>query len=232
MKLTAFTSLMGLVVFSSLPLASQAEVKPLSKINIEYEVYKGDIPFATVTEYFEVKKQGYQITSQQKGMGVFALLGERILTSQGLVDANGLVPNQFKLQQGDRLKMATFDWPNKTINMQYKGKKRTGVLTVGTQDLSSFAYQFRYQPPVEKKPYQLALTTGKRLKKYTYQVEAQTIELDGKPVDCLHLFQEKPGKESKEFWIAKDYAYLPIYIVVVDKHGQRLEQTVTKFSTR
>lgn len=232
MKLTAFTSLIGLVLFSSLPLVSQAEEKPLSKINIEYEVYKGDIPFATVTEQFEIKKQGYQITSQQKGMGVFALLGERILTSQGQVIESGLVPYQFKLQQGDRLKLATFDWPNKTVNMEYKGKKRTGVLTAGTQDLSSFAYQFRYQPPVEKKAYQLALTTGKKLKNYTYQVETQTIELDGKPVKCLHLFQENPGKETKEFWIAKEYAYLPIYIVVVDKHGQRLEQTVTKFSTQ
>jgi len=231
MKFTVFTSLLGLFLFSGQSIG-QDVAKPLRKIAIEYEVYKSDIPFATIKEQFEIKKQGYQITSQQKGMGVFALLGERILTSNGHVDAHGLVPNKFTLQQGDRLKQATFDWPNKTINMQYKGKTRTGTLTAGTQDLSSFAYQFRFKPPVEKQPYEVALTTGKKLKNYTYQVEAQTIELDGKPVDCLHLFQENPGKESKEFWIAKDYQYLPIYIVLVDKHGQRLEQTVTKFSTQ
>ena len=232
MKFTAFTCLIALVLSTSLPLASHAKEKSPTKINIEYEVFKGDIPFATIKEEFEVKQQGYQITSLQKGMGVFALLGERILTSQGQVNSNGLVPTKFKLQQGDRLKIATFDWPNKTVNMEYKGKVRTEALTAGTQDLSSFAYQFRFQPPVEKKPYQLALTTGKNIKNYTYQVEAQTIELDGKPVACLHLFQENPGKETKEFWVAKEYAYLPIYIVVVDKHGQRLEQTVTKFSTQ
>ncbi len=231
MKFTVLTSLLGLFLFSGQSIG-QDVAKPLRKIAIEYEVYKSDIPFATIKEEFEIKKQGYQITSQQKGSGVFALLGERVLTSKGQVNAYGLVPNKFTLQQGDRLKQATFDWANKTINMQYKGKKRTGTLTAGTQDLSSFAYQFRFKPPVEKQPYQVALTTGKKLKNYTYQVEAQTIELDGKPVDCLHLFQDSPGKESKEFWIAKDYQYLPIYIVLVDKHGQRLEQTVTKFSTQ
>lgn len=230
MKISAFTSLLGLVLLSNASFANLAQAQEPSKINIEYEVYKGDIPFATIEEQFEVKKQGYQITSLQKGSGIFALLGERVLTSQGQIEANGLVPNKFTLQQGDRLKQATFDWSNKTINMQYKGKTRTDTLTAGTQDLSSFAYQFRFKPPVEKQPYEVALTTGKKLKNYIYQVEAQTIELDGKPVDCLHLFQENSGKESKEFWVAKDYAYLPVYIVLVDKRGQRLEQTVTKFS--
>lgn len=230
MKFITVTSLLSLFLFSELAVA-EATSTSVSNISIEYEVYKSDIPFATVKEQFEVKNQSYQITSQQKGMGVFALLGERILTSKGQVDAQGLVPSKFTLQQGDRLKEATFDWPNKTINMQYKGKTRTDTLTAGTQDLSSFAYQFRFNPPVAKQPYQLALTTGKKVKNYEYQVEDQTIELDGKPVDCLHLFQENPGKESKEFWIAKTYQYLPIYIVLVDKHGQRLEQTVTKFST-
>lgn len=207
-----------------------AESKAINTLKIEYEVYKNDIPFATVKEKFSVQKQGYQLSSLSKGIGVFALLGKRQLNSHGKVTAQGLAPSSFKQQQGEKVRQAKFDWPKQVLTMQAKGKTRTAKLEKGTQDIVSFAYQFRFNPPVDKQPYHMTLTTGKRVKNYTYQVEASTIELDGKPIETLHLYQDKPGKESKEFWIAKAYEYLPIYIVLVDKRGQRLEQTVTKFS--
>jgi len=187
--LTVFLACLGLV-FTHVALAAQAA--PV-RIEIEYEVYKGNIPFATVKELFETNHQSYQVMSESKGIGVFALLGERKLVSQGIVDGkNGLKPITFKLQQGDKQKAANFDWEKKQLQMQSKGKTRTAELTQPTQDLASFAYQFAYQPPIDGQAYQVALTTGKRLKQYTYQVEAATI-------------------------------------VLVDKRGQRLEQTVTRF---
>lgn len=211
-----------------------ADIAP-QQIKIKYEVYRNDMPFATVKESFKRHGQQYEVRSVSKGTGVFALLGKRVLTSRGALNKQGLVPKHFELRQGDQEKKTlktTFDWAKQQLNMLVKGKKRTASLAKGTQDLASFAYQFRFNPPKEKTPYKLDVTTGKKVKSYLYQVEAQTIELDGKPVDTLHLFQENPGKESKDFWLAKDYQYLPVYIVLVDKRGQRLEQTVTHFSTQ
>ena len=101
------------------------------KIQLEYEVKRDGELFANVVENFSQDGSQYKIESITKGIGVYALLGERKLSSSGSVTKEGLKPKHFELHQGDNQKkslIADFDWANKALNMQVKGEVRTQAL--------------------------------------------------------------------------------------------------------
>lgn len=209
-----------------------------SQINLKYEVIKNGLPFANIKEHFQIKDNAYSATSVAKGIGVFALFGERKLSSSGQVTGQGLQPTHFELHQGDNAKKTlktAFDWQKKQLVMQVKGETKHAALLAGTQDLVSYAYQFMFNPALLKTPFSVHLTTGKKLKKYDYTVEPQTLNIDGKDIETIHLIPvktDKSRKDSKEFWLAKQYHYLPVHIVVIDKRGKKLEQTLLEFDAK
>jgi len=143
------------VMFSALPATVLAAGALPKNITLKYEVIKNDSPFANVKEHYTVNGNAYKVESITKGVGVYALFGERTLSSAGSVTENGLVPQHFELHQGDNAKrtlIADFDWQNKQLNMQVKGKPKVAALLPNTQDLASYAYQFMHQPSAIKSP--------------------------------------------------------------------------------
>jgi len=189
-----------------------------------------------VKETYIQEGDQYRIVSTTKGQGIYALLGERVLTSNGVVTAEGLKPNKFHLKRGDNARKsltANFDWATNALNMLVKGETRTAKLAPGTQDLVSYAYQIMFTPP-KVGQVKVALTTGKKLKKYTFNVEqGPTIKAAGKNYETLHLARAKvDGKKKKELWIGKvtpEYS-LPVKYMMVDKRGDKIEQVLTKLS--
>ena len=215
--------------------ASAQEALP-KRIQANYEVTKNGQPFATVKEQFVVTGATYKIESITKGLGVYALFGERKLTSVGEVTVEGLKPTHFELQQGDNAKktlIADFDWPKNTLHMLVKGSVKDAVLTAGTQDLASYAYQFMYLPAPLKDAITVNLTTGKKLNQYQYKINAEQEVLDvaGAQYKTLHLVQpeqSKPQTETKELWLSAEHHYVPARIMIIDENGQKLEQTLTE----
>lgn len=202
-------------------------------VTISYEVTKNGQPFAKVHERFEINDQHYRVESVTKGIGVYALFGERVLRSRGMVGDTGLQPEKFELQQGDNPKkalLAEFDWQKLMLRMTAKGKTKEVPLASGTQDLASFGYQFMYQPRALKDTIMVTLTTGKKLSEYHYKVaEVPFMQLAGSEYRVLHLAPEaQNGQETKELWLAADYHYLPVKILLVDENGQKLEQVLTE----
>lgn len=205
-------------------------------VQLEYEVSRNGKAFGTVKESYTQDGDQYRIVSTTKGEGLYALLGERVLTSQGTVTAEGLKPSKFQLKRGDNARKsltADFDWAGKVLNMLVKGEAKTAKLTSGTQDLVSYAYQFMFTPP-KMGQVKLALTTGKKLKQYTYNVkQGAAVKAAGTSYLTVHLMNaEVDGKKKKELWLAKLKSghCLPVKYLVVDKHGDKLEQTLTKVS--
>lgn len=204
------------------------------RIQAVYEVTKNGQPFAKVHEQFAVNGSNYKIESVTKGIGVYALFGERVLTSQGEVTAHGLKPDRFELRQGDNPKktlLADFDWAKQNLRMTVKGKLKEAPLSAGTQDLASFAYQFMYLPAPLKGDITVTLTTGKKLNQYQYHIQPETELIDGAGVQykALHLAQPvQDSEETKELWLAADYHYVPVKILMVDDNGQKLEQILTE----
>lgn len=208
---------------------------PLPKrIQATYEVTKNGEPFANVHELFVVTKNAYTVESTTKGLGVYALLGERKLSSVGVITAKGLQPTHFELHQGNQKKkslLADFDWAKRSLVMTVKGKQETAELKAGTQDLASYAYQFMFMRASLKNTITVPLTTGKKLKQYQYKVnpEQRTIDGVGVKYKTLHLAStENDGSESKELWLATEHYYVPVRIVMIDDDGHKLEQTITQ----
>ncbi len=204
------------------------------RIQAVYEVTKNGQPFAKVHEQFAINGSTYKVESVTKGIGVYALFGERVLTSQGEITAHGLKPDHFELRQGDNPKkalLADFDWVKQNLRMTVKGKLKEAPLTAGTQDLASFAYQFMYLPAPLKGDIAITLTTGKKLNQYQYHIQPEPVLIDSAGVQykTLHLAPPvKDSEETKELWLAADYHYVPVKILMVDDNGQKLEQMLTE----
>lgn len=204
------------------------------RIIANYEVTKNGQPFAKVREQFVVTESTYKVESITKGIGVYALFGERVLTSVGEVTAQGLKPTRFELHQGDNEKkwlLADFDWAKQNLTMTVKGKLKEAVLAQGTQDLASYAYQFMFSPAPLKDAVTVSLTTGKKLNQYQYKIrpEAEMVEGAGVQYKTLHLIQPEQDKpETKELWLAAEHYYVPVRILMIDDNGQKLEQTLTE----
>jgi hypothetical protein len=218
---------LGLVLF-----ASAAFAAPPTKVNLIYEATRNGQPFATVTETFVQKDGRYKIESITKGLGIYALFGERRLTSEGEVTADGLKPSHFELHQGDSAKrslFADFDWAANVLKMKVKGEPRTAPLQKGSQDLSSFVYQFMFVQP-KGEDFLLPVTTGKKLRTYHYKVVGRDIPLDvpaGK-FKTIHMKDagEDAAEDQKELWLGTESHFLPVRLTMVDE-GTKIVQTLT-----
>lgn len=201
-------------------------------IQLEYDVTRDGKLFAKVTESFSQNGKYYTIKSVTKGVGVYALMGERVLTSTGVVTKAGLKPSRFELRQGKSAKktlITDFNWAKSKLIMQVKGETNTESLAQGTQDLASYVYQFMYSP-LTKDDVKVRLTTGKKLKLYQYKVLARSekVAAANKSFKTLHIAnQASAGDEKKQLWLAEDQFYLPVRYSLTDEDGDSFEQVLT-----
>ncbi|WP_109014820.1 DUF3108 domain-containing protein [Novimethylophilus kurashikiensis] len=234
---TLFLLLLGLVAATSAPIValSAPQLTAPQKVTVVYEATRDGKPFAKVNETFSRDGSHYRIESVTSGIGVYALLGKRHLTSDGEVTAHGLKPHHFELQQGDNSKKkvtADFDWEGGKLTMTVKSKANTVDLEPETQDLASFPYQFMFQPPAADEIV-MPVTTGKRVRTYRYQVTRPEDKLDvlgGLKVIKLANAGKDEGDDDKEFWLAVDKHFVPARIVLRDDNGARIEQVLTSLS--
>lgn len=140
------------LIFANQVFAKSAQALP-KNIQLEYELRRGGKLMAKVKENFSQDGKQYKITSVTKGVGIYALMGERQLQSVGEVTKEGLKPKHFELHQGDNAKKTLindFDWEKSSLNMTIKGESSNVTLEKGTQDLLSYAYQFMFAPPISQ----------------------------------------------------------------------------------
>ncbi len=211
------------------------------QINLVYDVTRNGQPFATVTESYKQSEHQYHIVSVTKGLGVYALLGERKLTSDGVVTAEGLKPNHFELRQGDNAKkwLATdFDWVNNKLNMTIKDAVETAPLLTGTQDLVSYLYQFMFESLAKNNQADIVINvaTGKKLKPYTFKVathdETLTLAAGSFKSTQLSSVQENnqensdASRDDRQIWLANEQYNLPIRLIMHDGKGGVIEQNL------
>lgn len=220
--------------------AAIAQATP-KNIQLEYDLKRDGKLFAKVVENYSQQGDQYKIESITKGVGVYALLGERKLLSNGSVTKEGLKPKHFELHQGDNKKkslISDFDWDKNTLSMQVKGAVKTAVLEKGTQDLLSYAYQFMFAQPTKARvgeTINVALTTGKKLNHYQYKIIARDLNLNaaGKDMKTIHIANTpEAGDDKKQLWLAEDQFYLPVQYNLTDEDGASFEQTLTKITVQ
>ena len=226
MKNTLTTSLTLLLLL----VASTVQAAP-KQVDAIYQATRNGQPFATITESYREQNGHYHIESVTKGIGVYALFGVRRLLSEGEVTAAGLKPSHFELHQGDNEKKALitdFDWVANKLSMKIKGKPSVVPLEAGTQDLTSFVYQFMFALPIGDE-FKLPVTTGKKLRTYSYKVTERDTELEvpaGK-FKTMHLVNVGDADDAKEFWLGVESHRLPVRLTMRDEGGAKIEQMLT-----
>lgn len=223
-------------IFTSSAVVAAQQASLPKRIQANYVVTKDGTQFANVREQYVVTGNTYKVESTTKGIGVYALLGLRKLTSTGKVTRKGLVPTHFELHQGSNPNkglFADFDWSNNTLHMQGKGEPQAVPLVAGTQDLASFPYQFMFLPRPFKNDMTVTLTTGKKLNQYQYKVKPkiEQLNLAGSQYKTIHLVpggSDKKQSETKELWLAAEQNYLLVRFLMVDSDGAKLEQSLTE----
>jgi hypothetical protein len=220
--------LLGTLVFST-----QMAFAIPKNIQLEYDVLRNGKRFATLNETFSQNGKQYSINSVTKGLGIYALLGQRTMTSTGEVTKEGLKPNHFELHQGKGGKKAyisDFNWAKNKLNMQMNGDNKTEPLANGTQDLASYVYQFMYSPP-KADEVKVTLTTGKKLNQYRYKVVQRDVMLDAannRYKTILVANDAAASDDKKQLWLAEGQNYLPVRYKLTDDDGNEFEQVLTK----
>lgn len=226
MKQIITAALLALLAFTALTVSAAPK-----QVDLVYEATRNGQPFATVTESYRQENGRYRIESVTKGIGVYALFGERRLISEGEVTSDGLKPSHFELHQGDNARkslFADFDWSANTLTMKVKGKPTTVPLEQGAQDLSSLLYQFMFKQPTGE-VFNLPVTTGKKLRDYQYKVSARDLPLEvpAGSYKTIHLVEADATGDEKELWLGAEGHYLPVKLLLHDDNGGKIEQTLT-----
>jgi hypothetical protein len=201
-------------------------------VQLSYELKRNGHLFANVTESFKQDGKRYSIESVTNGIGIYALLGQRTLTSQGLVTKRGLQPIHFESLQSKKTSKALisdFDWEHHVLNMMIKGTPKQESLPLGTQDLLSVMYQFMFMPPKANK-LDLNIAIGKKLSKQQYTVTAaKSLNTKAGNFKAISLIDYQDGESSKIIYFAQDRQYVPVKIEFVDD-GAKYEQIITKIA--
>jgi hypothetical protein len=217
------------MVLCAIGIINIAQAAP-KKIAMTYDLKRNGTLFAHVTEEFSQDGKRYSIKSVTKGIGVYALLGERTLTSAGYVTKQGLKPMHFESLQSKKTSKALindFDWKNHILHMRVKGVQKQEKLENNTQDLLSVMYQFMFMPP-QGDMVKLPVTIGKRLRVQEYAVKRPAIDLEtdaGKFKTITLVDGDKD--DEKKIYLATDHQFIPVKIEMRDDDAT-LEQILIK----
>ena len=160
----------------------------------------------------------YTVTSVTGATGFASLVysGRFVQTSRGRITAQGLVPEEFWDQRGDRHASARFDQGQLTLTPS-RGAPRHFAYRDGVQDALSLFFQFALTAPPRDGALGYQVFNGKKLRDYAYDVRGEeTLETVLGPLRTLHLARRMDGDGRFEVWLAVDRHYLPVRVLRVD----------------
>ncbi|SDK51209.1 Protein of unknown function [Methylophilus rhizosphaerae] len=213
-----------LLVAASVSLAAPRQ------LSVEYELLQQGISIGSVKDQLTVTGNKYQIDSLAEGKGIYKLMGERTLSSQGDISGNTLRPLHFESRQSrhpDKALVSDFDWAKKALAMQVKGRQQTEKLAKGTQDLLSIMYCWMWQAP-KAKQIKLDVANGKKVSSHAFIVTEEDAPLET-AAGSFKVIKLADSEGEKILYLAKEKGYLPVKLVVLDD-GKRMEQVITRIT--
>ncbi|MBI3901334.1 MAG: DUF3108 domain-containing protein [Nitrosomonadales bacterium] len=215
-------------------LASAADIP--ARIEVSYDVLKGDIKVAAISETFTRRQDRYRIESISKAVGLLALFKPETIRviSEGKLNAQGLRPTTYTSQRqldSERNASADFDWAMNRITLTDRNGKRTLPLPVGTQDRLSAMYQFMFMPMKNILTYDFHMTNGGKLDIYNYLITpGQDVTVPLGTFKAIHVASSpKAGESRTEIWLAAEHANFPCKMTITDPDGGKLTQVLTRF---
>jgi hypothetical protein len=162
------------------------------------------------------------------------LLGSRVQTSTGRVNANGLLPERFSDKSRSE-RAAHFDHAQQTI--RFSNNRPDAPLQPGAQDRLSLFMQLagllQAQPaayPAGQTIYlQVAGTSDADIWRFRV-AEEETLALPAGNLRTRHLVREprEPRDSLIDIWFATDLAHLPVRIRITQDNGDRVDQQLSR----
>ena len=216
----------------------QAQAAPPSRIQVSYDILKGSIRGATITETYTRTQDHYLIESVSKAVGLLAVFKPETIrtTSEGTVTAKGLHPLTYVQERKldtERNTRADFDWATNSVTLTDRNGKRTQPLPAGTQDRLSTMYQFMFVPLQNAATLDFHMTNGSKVDIYNYVVTPdQSVTVPLGTFKALYVASlQKTGESRTEIWLATDHANFPYKMTITDPDGDKLTQVLTQFNS-
>lgn len=171
----------------------------------------------------------YTLTSVAAATGLVGVFyrGRLVQTSHGRVTSEGLQPEIFWDQRGDRRSTTRFDRTGGRLTLTPdQGAPQQVEEAGGVQDLLSVVFQFVLTAPPDG-PQRHAVYNGKKLRHYTFEPRGEVM-LDTAlgPLRTLHLARAGNAGGRFEVWLALDRDFLPVRVLRGDDDGAVAELRV------
>ncbi len=221
-----------LISGTAVAVATQAAAEPPSHITLVFTLTRNGSTMAEVTEQLNYSAGNYQLTETWKGKGFYALLGSARRQSVGTIENGVLRPREFFDERSGRdTARAWFDWKAQTLTMQYKGNKGVEPLPPNAQDRLSFLFALSLLPGSKSDAVSYSIADGKGLSRHTYKlVGRERVKTPVGEFDTVKAMRQGDDRETAEVWLAPQYGYIPVRVLVVESDGTRLEQLPTRIS--
>lgn len=170
----------------------------------------------------------YTLSSVAEASGLAGVFyrGRFVQVSRGRLTAQGLQPEEFWDQRGDKRSNTRFDASRLTL-VPAHGAPRHFSYSGTAQDALSLFFQLALDAPASAGALSYTVFNGKKLRAYRYAVRGETVlETALGPLRTLHL--ERVGDVDGRFeaWLAVDRHYLPVRLLRHDEQGNAIELRV------
>jgi hypothetical protein len=208
------------------------QAAPPEHVKLTYDTSYNGMVLGEVVETLEHDNQSYAITSEGRGRGILAIAPLLKRTSRGRITPQGLRPDEFRDQRGERFVLtAKFDWVARSVTQDKNGKNpETLPMPITAQDPLSLAYTFAFFPP-NGKEFEVTRADGRWLTPFRFTVVGtEKLKTPAGELQTLHISKERdgPGDKATDIWFASERSYLPVRILIVDKDGTRVDQVLTR----
>lgn len=194
------------------------------RLSLRYAVQAGEDGFNMgQAAYTWLARNGrYNLVNVTEATGITALFvsGKIIQTSEGLIAATGLQPEQFWIAKGDKKQPPVrMDWAQKRLILPSGGVD----LPLLTQDLLSFPFHLAMTVQNDDGEWRVPITNGKKLRLYDFRVVGrETLNRGEIQSETLHLRGERAGEGSLDVWLAPAHHWLPARIRTLDQKGKAM----------
>ena len=173
----------------------------------------------------------YTVTSVAAATGLAGVFyrGRFAQTSSGRVTPQGLQPEEFWDQRGDRRSSARFDAASSRYTLTPANGAPRHFDTAGQdpQDALSLFFQFALTAPPTETELGYTVFNGRKLRDYVYTVHGEAmLETGLGSLRTLHLVRQRDGDGRFEIWLAIDRHYLPVRVLSSDDKGNEVELRV------
>ena len=183
-----------------------------------------------VDVFYTREDDRYSLEFMSDNIGLANLyLNQLYQKSSGLITKSGLQPITYQYKYGEVIhREVTFDWQQNKVEINNHKRIKTKDLPPQTQDQLSVLFNFMFLDPL--KAMSIPVTNGKNLKIYHYLFSDEGVmEVNKTRFNFVHIEKISEKTEKLNLWLAKEYGFLPIKIIMTEEDSSLIIQELIEF---